>query len=177
MEPINTIVSVGSIYGKMVAPNLTLEETGFWGRPNFRGEVNQFGDDRRCFNALIKPADVEALQKLGYPAKLKEPTPDEIEMGREPIGFMKIMVDNMIFNDGVQVQGPEVTIVMGDQHERLNNSTVAILDKSRIHALDMEVRAWDYPKRDEGQAYSARLVKLIAVIERDRLAEKYGMLS
>lgn len=177
MKEITTTISVGNVYGKMVAPNLTLENTDFFGRPNFRGEVNQFGDDRKCFNALIKPADVQAVQDLGYNAKLKEPTPEELEMGREPLGFIKVMVDNMIFNDGVQVQGPEVYVVMGDNHERLNNNTVAILDKSRIHALDMEIRAWDYPKRVDPEKFSARLVKLIAVIERDRLSEKYGMLS
>jgi hypothetical protein len=174
MDPINTKVSVGGMYGKMVAPNLTFEETAFWGRPNFRGEANIFGDDRKQFNVLIKPEDIEALQRLGYNAKLKVPTPEEIELGREPIGFMKVMVDTPVFNDNVQVSGSEITIVMGDQMERLNANTIAILDKSRVHALDMEVRAWDYPKREGDEPYSARLVKLVAVIERDRLAEKYG---
>jgi hypothetical protein len=89
------------------------------------------------------------------------------------------MVDQMVFEerDGqqVQVQGPEITIKMGDQLERLNNATMAILDKSRIVDLDVEVRAWDYPKREPHEPYSARLVKLVATIERDRLSEKHGL--
>jgi hypothetical protein len=45
MDPIETEVFVGNVYGKMVAPNLTFMNTRFYGRPNFSGTPNDFNDD------------------------------------------------------------------------------------------------------------------------------------
>lgn len=177
MDPVQTEVFVGNVYGRMVAPNLTFMNTRFYGPPNFTGLPNNFNDDRKQCTILLQAQHVEELQKLGYnvkPSKVNPEYPDS-----EPFGHLKVMVDNQIWEetDGqkVQVQGPEITVKMGDKLERLNNATMAILDKSRIVDLDVEVRAWDYPKREPNEPYSARLVKLVATIERDRLSEKHGL--
>jgi hypothetical protein len=177
MDPIETEVFVGNVYGKMVAPNLTFMNTRFYGRPNFSGTPNDFNDARPQCTVLIQAHHLEELQRLGYNVKPSKVNPDFPD--NEPFAHLRVMVDQMLFEerDGqqVQVQGPEITIKMGDQLERLNNATMAILDKSRIVDLDVEVRAWDYPKREPHEPYSARLVKLVATIERDRLSEKHGL--
>jgi hypothetical protein len=160
---VNTIVSVGEQRQKGI-PNITLEDAKFYGRPNFAGEEDRFKDTRRKFTVIVPPEAVDTLRNIGYNVKETVPDADDVEMGRETIFHLKVMVD----------RGSDVWIIMGDQREKLTEQTLAILDKSRVETLDMEIRGWEYNPEDEAGKYSARLVTLVAVLVPNRLQMKYG---
>lgn len=180
MEPLNTKITVGELFGKQVVPNITLEDAKFWGRPNFAGELNQFRETKRQFTVLIPNDAADQLRELGYNVKTKIPTDEEIAEGREPISHLKVIVDCNINSEG-QEYGSNVHIVMGEVPEKLNGQTMGILDRARILNLDMELRAWNYNADEVAKGldtprYSARLVTCVAVIQRSILGDKYGAL-
>lgn len=181
MNPVTTRVTVGEPWGKQVVPNITLEEVNFFGRPNFSGEVDNFGESKRQFTVLIKNEDADALRALGYNVKTKIPTPEEVEQGREMISHLKVAVDVIIDRTTGEERGSDVIAVMGEQHEKLTGATMGIIDRARVHQIDMELRAWCYNQKDvdnglDQPKYSARLVACVAVIQRSILGEKYGHL-
>lgn len=180
MEQPTSTITVGTLWGKQTVPNITIEDAKFWGRPNFAGEMNQFKETKRQFTVLIPNDVADDLRALGYNVKTKIPTPEEQAEGREPISFLKVIVDVNINNEGEEY-GSAVHIIQGDTPEKLNGQTMGILDRSRILNIDMEIRAWCYNQKEvdaglEEPAYSARLVTCVAVIQRSVLGDKYGAL-
>jgi hypothetical protein len=173
---INTKVSVGDTFGKQTVGNLTLEDAKFFGRPNFSGEEDRFKDSRKKFTVLIPNDVADQLRDLGWNVKTSVPTPEEQAEGREPISFLKVMVD-----DVTETSGPDIWVIMGEEREKLTNATMAILDRSRIENLDMELRVWMYNADEVRQGleepkYSARLKTLVAVLRPNLLDAKYGRL-
>lgn len=168
---INTKISVGEIYGRNGIANLTLEDARFFGRPNFSGEEDRFKDSRRKFTVLIPNDVADQLRELGWNVKTTIPTPEEVAEGREPISHLKVMVDD----------NADIFIIAGEDREKLTPPTFGLLDRSRIEALDMEIRGWNYNAEDvvnQGvkPEYSARLVMLVANIRPNILGAKYGRL-
>lgn len=180
MEPITSTITVGEPWGKQTVPNITIENAKFWGRPNFAGEINQFRETKRQFTVLIPNDLADQLRDIGYNVKTKMPTPEEQAEGREPISSLKVIVDVTI-NERGEEYGSEVFLMVGGDHQKLNGSNMGIIDRARIHNVDMELRAWNYNKKEvdaglEEAKYSARLVTCVAIIERSILGEKYGAL-
>lgn len=172
MEPINTKITVGEMYGRSKIANITLEDARFWGRPNFSGEMDQFKDDRRKFSVLIPNDMADNLRELGWNVKTRLPTPEEMENGREEVSGLKVMVD--FRTHGNEEVGPDIWLIMGESREKLTSKTVGLLDRSRLITLDMEIRGWEYDPEDKPGEFSARLIQLVAVIEPNLLQTKYG---
>lgn len=164
---INTIVTVGDTHNKKVG-NLTLEDAKFFGRPNFSGVEDRFKDDRRKFTVLIPNDLADQLRAMGWNVKTSVPTPEEKAEypDREPLSHLKVMVDD---NSIVQIR-------MGEDTETLTPATFAVIDRSRIEMMDMEIRAWEYDPDERPGNYSARLVALVATIRPNILEQKYGRL-
>jgi hypothetical protein len=165
---INTVVSVGETFGKNKVPPITLEDAKFFGRPNFSGVEDAFKDTRRKFTVLIPNDVADQLRDLGYNVKTKLPTKEELAEypDREMISHLKVMIDLTL---------SDIFIKMGDDYEKLNANTMGVLDKARIIEMSMELRAWEFNPEEKPGEYSARLVSLVAVIQRNRLSEKYGI--
>ena len=180
MDPVTSTITVGEPWGKQTVANITIQDAKFWGRPNFAGELNQFRETKRQFTVLIPNEHADTLRELGWNVKTKIPTPEEVEKGYEPVSSLKVAVDVNIDKEGNET-GSNVIVIMGDQQEKLTGNTMAILDRSRIQNVDMELRAWMYNKDEvdkglEEPKYSARLVTCVATIQRSILGEKYGAL-
>lgn len=173
IEPIETIVSSGPTLGKKLG-NLTLEKARFFGRPNFSGEVDRFGDDRRKFTVMIPNDVADQLREMGWNVKTIIPTEEEKAEGRETVSCLKVMVDDISI---IQVRmGQDITTLQpGDK--KGNPGTFGVMDRSRIEEMDMEIRAWEYKPEEKPGEYSARLVALVATLRFNRLEEKYGILS
>ncbi len=172
---INTIVSIGQSFGKGL-PNVTLQDAKFFGRPNFAGEKNRFKEEKRQFTVLIPNDTADTLREIGYNVKTNIPTPEDLREhpDRETISHLKVAVDD----------SSDVFIKMGAEGEptKLDPKTFGVVDKSRIHEMDMEIRAWMYNKDEvaageETPKWSARLVTIVVNLERNLLMEKYGNLT
>lgn len=168
---INTIVSVAPPRGNNLG-NITLMDAKFFGRPNFGGEMDQFKDDSRKFTVLIPNEVADELRNVGWNVKTKIPTQEELAEfpDRQPISHLKVKVDE---------NTSQVLIKMGEVMENLNPNTFGVLDRSRVIDMDMELRAWMYNGDEVRQGleqpkYSARLVTVVANIEVNLIAEKYG---
>lgn len=179
---INTKVSLGPNYGRGL-PNLTLEDAKFFGRPNFIGAMDDFGDDRRKFTVLIPNDIADQLRELGYNVKTTLPKPAYLEQNpdAEERSHLKVFL-NFGYAKGHEGDdnyetGPKIYIKQGDVVEKLTSKTVGVMDRLTIDELDMEIRAWEFnPKEKPGQ-YSARLVELVAVVRPSILGNKYGRLE
>lgn len=172
---IQTKISVAEQYGKGV-PNIVLEDAKFWGRPNFSGEMNQFKDARPSFTVLIPNENADQLRAMGYNVKTTIPrTADE-----ESLSHLKVMVDFRFDKehpgDVSHERGPSITVIMGEQREKLTSLTAPILDRSRIESMDMEIRGWEYNAEENPGQLSARLVMLVANMRPSILEQKYGRL-
>lgn len=176
MEPLETIISVGEVRqgGKPSLPNITLQKARFFGRPNFAGIEDRFGEDGRKFTVLINNDLADTLRGIGYNVKTNVPTAEELREypDREEISHLKVAVDDQ----------SDVWLRMGMDGvpERLDLRVWGIIDKSRIQEIDMELRAWNYNEKkvasgiDSERMWSARLVKIYVTIEHNILDAKYG---
>ena len=151
--------------------NLTIENAKFFGRPNFAGEMNQFKDSRPQFTVVIPNENADELRNLGWNVKTLMPKPDMED--QEPLSILRIMVD---LKPGEQHEGPRVMVIQGDQREMLTAETAGILDRSRVLQLDVECRGWEYDREAAPGALSARAVAVVAVLEDNMLARKYGFI-
>lgn len=174
-----TVITIGESFGGR-APNFTIENARFFGKPNFSGELDRFKDDRRKFTVIIPEEAVEPLRSLGYNVKERIPTEEEAEMGREKLFHLKVFL-NFKFSDQFpgsveHEKGPDVWIIQGEDREKLNSKTVGILDRSRFHQIDMEIRGWEYDADESPGMLSARLVMFVGVLRANVLDSKYGRL-
>lgn len=179
-EETTTKVTQHEPLGRKKLGNLTLEDAHFWGRPNFSGEEDQFRDARRKFTVIIPNEAADELRALGWNVRTTLPTPEKLAIDPEaqPISSLKVML-NFTFdpehpNDVRYEKGPDIWVIMGEDREKLTSLTVGLLDRSRVHSLDMEIRGWEYNAEEEPGKYSARLVQLVAVIQPSLLDKKYG---
>lgn len=185
MEQPTSTITVGEIFGKELVPNITIEDAKFWGRPNFRGDENQFKDSRRMFNVLIQNDLADQLRAVGYPVKTLEPKPERLaeDPDAQPLSFLKVMIDDVVYDDANEniVKGPKIILMQGDKVQRLDNNTMAVMDRANISKLDLEIRAWNYNWEEvkagtEEPKFSARLVTSVGIMRPSVLADKYGNL-
>jgi hypothetical protein len=181
---INTTVSVGEKYGKHPA-NLILQDAKFYGRPNFSGELDNFGDSRRKFTVLLPNELADQLRNEGWNVKTDIPTAEQLEQfpDRQTLSHMKVFLNFKIPEDKRGrpdemdfEKGPDVHIIQGENQEKLNSKTVPLLDRSRFENIDMEIRAWEYNPEDHPGKYSARLVQFVGVLKPNLIGQKYGIL-
>ena len=157
--------------------NLYIENAWFFGKPNFSGIVDNFGDSSRKFTVRIPNEVADDLRDMGWNVKTTIPRTEE----EEPISHLKVKTsfsfDDNHPQDVDYERGPNVHIIMGESIEKLNSRTIGTLDRSRIVKMDMEIRAWHYNQDDIGAKplYSARLVELVATVQQSRISEKYGL--
>jgi len=170
---INTKVSLGPTHGKKIG-NLILEDAKFWGRPNFRGETDQFNDNRRKFTVLIPNDVADELRKVGWNVKTEIPTKEQEANGWQMLSHLRVMVDEPNLEKGT---GSEVWIKQGDIDERILTETLPVVDRSRFEQIDMEIRAWEYDPENQPGKYNARLEKFIGVLTPNRLDQKWGRLG
>lgn len=177
-RPLETTVAVQESYGRGLG-NLILENCQFWGEVNFEGRYNDVTKkERRQFNVLIPNEVAQTLRDLGWNCKTLEPRTEE----EEPMSFMQVVVDIIPSKDNPddlnKEQGPDIWVIQGDSRQKLNSTTVAMLDRTRaIETIDMEIRAWEYDRAKKPGEHSARLVTLVAVMRPNRLMEKYKNLG
>lgn len=182
MEELNTKITQGPVYGQKKLGNLTLEDAKFWGRPNFSGEEDRFKDSRRKFTVLIPNEAADELRALGWNVKTTLPDAEKLKQDpdAQPISSLKVML-NFKFDpnhpgDTDYEKGPDIWIIMGDDREKLTSKTVALLDRTHVLEMSMEVRGWEYDPEEEPGKFSARLVQLVAVVVPSILEKKYGPL-
>lgn len=172
-----TVITIGESYGGR-APNFTIENARFFGRPNFSGELDRFKDDRRKFTVVIPQEAVEPLQQLGYNVKTTVPDEEAVAQGREEISHLKVFL-NFKFNDRFpgdveHENGPDIWVIQGEDREKLTSRTVGILDRSRFENIDIEVRGWEYDPEENPGMLSARLVMFVGVMRPSIIASKYS---
>lgn len=175
-ETLETLVSVGELYGSMKVPNITIENTKFRGDKNFQGtaENDRFGDPRRKFTVQVPNHLSDQLRALGYNVKTTLVTPEEMAEGKEPLSLLKVSVDDVTKDENTGAyKGPNITIIQGALSERLTNATMGLLDNAHVENLDVEIRAWEYNPKEAPDMFSARLVTLVAVIRPNLLRDKY----
>lgn len=178
-EQLETIVSVGELYGQMKVPNITVQNTRFRGDKNFQGtaEQDRFGDPRRKFTIQIPNHLADQLRAIGYNVKTTLVTPEEAAEGKEPLSLLKIAIDDVTKDENTgQFKGPNITVIQGGSSERLTNATMGLLDNAHVENVDVEIRAWEYNPKEAPNQFSARLVTLVVVIRPNLLREKYGNL-
>ena len=174
---INTKVSVLEPYRNNI-PNIVLEDAKFFGRPNFKGEMDRFNDNRRKFTVLVPNDVADQMRAIGYNVKTDIPGPEEVEKGYETVSHLKVYMnftpDEDDPDDVEKESGPKVRIRQGEDQELLNSKTVGLLDRARIDVLDMEIRGWEFNKAEKPGEYSARLVELVATLRPSIMDDKYG---
>lgn len=175
MEELDIKITQHEAFGQKKLGNLTIENTRFWGRPNFSGEEDRFRDSRRKFTIIVPNTAADELRALGWNVKTTIP---EEGSEQEPISSLKVML-NYRFDDDHPgdvnyEKGPDIWVIMGENREKLTSRTVGMLDRSRVLALDMEIRAWEYDPEENPNQFSARLVQLVATIQPSLLDSKYG---
>ena len=181
-ETRETVVTIGDA-DRGRAPNFTLENCQFFGKPNFSGVMDQFKDSRRKFTVVIPRAAMEPLRKFGYNVKETIPDAEQVAMGREPICHLKVMLNFKIPDDkkGLPNEidfetGPDIFIMQGEDVERINSLTVGVLDRTRFDNIDLEIRGWEFDREEQPGVLSARLVQFVGVMRPKMLANKYGNL-
>lgn len=165
---INTKVEVGPVGNGKKLGNLTFLDAKFFGRPNFSGEPDKFKDSRRKFTILVPNELADQLRGMGWNVKTLIPSQEELaeHPEREPLSIIKVMVDDI----------SNVTIKMGDNYEQLAPATFAVIDRSRITEMDVEIRAWEYDPEESPGQFSARLVAIVATVEYSSLARRHGII-
>lgn len=174
-DDLPTTIVIGESYGGR-APNFTIENARFFGRPNFAGELDRFKDDRRKFTVIIPEEAVEPLRNLGYNVKERIPTEEEAAAGRERLFHLKVFMNftpDPRPEDPDHEKGPDVWVKMGDRLEKLNSKTVQMFDRARMISMDLEVRGWEYDPEDASGQLSARLVQFVGTIQPNLFQQKY----
>lgn len=177
MDPnIPTVVTVSPSDSRGRPGNLTIQNARFFGRPNFSGEKDRFKEEKRKFTVMVPNEIADELRALGWMVKTTVPENED----QDPISHIKVAVDFRFDpnrpGDFDYEKGPDVWVIQGEKQEKLNSKTVAILDRSRIDTLDIEIRGWEYDPEDNPGQLSARLVMAVAVLRPSVLADKYGLL-
>jgi hypothetical protein len=171
MEPIKTVVSVGTVpRGRRGIPNITLQDAKFFGRPNFSGLEDQFKDSRRKFTVLIPNDLADQLREIGYNVKTDIPTSEQLAEfpDRDIVSHLKVMVDD----------SSDVYMRIGDGNpDKVSIPNYGVIDKTRIETMDMEIRGWEYNPDEKPGQYSARLVAIVANVTPNILMQKYGALG
>lgn len=131
---------------------------------NFRGEGDKFNrEGDRNFVLIIPNEEIaDALAKEGWNVKIKDPR----EEGDMPFMYLPVKVK---FND----RGPQVYLITGERHNRLDENSVAILDDIDILSVNLDIRPYDWEVN--GKTGRTAYLQAIEVFQEiDRFAARYA---
>lgn len=114
-------------------PNIRLENTRIV-RKNFSGE--KFSDKKRTFGVIIPDELVDRLIADGWNIKFFPPAPDDPEQHATAFLMVKLHYGKY---------PPSVVLVTSKGRVALNENTVGQLDRTRIKAAKVVIRANPYP--------------------------------
>lgn len=131
---------------------------------NFRGEGDKFNrEGDRNFVLIIPNEEIaDALAKEGWNVKIKDPR----EEGDMPFMYLPVKVK---FND----RGPQVYLITGERHNRLDENSVAILDDIDILSVNLDIRPYDWEVNGK-TGRTAYLQAMEVFQEIDRFAARYA---
>lgn len=131
---------------------------------NFRGEGDKFNrEGDRNFVLIIPNEEIaDALAKEGWNVKIKDPR----EEGDTPFMYLPVKVK---FND----RGPQVYLITGERHNRLDENSVAILDDIDILSVNLDIRPYDWEVNGK-TGRTAYLQAMEVFQEIDRFAARYA---
>lgn len=131
---------------------------------NFRGEGDKFNrEGDRNFVLIIPNEEIaDALAKEGWNVKIKDPR----EEGDTPFMYLPVKVK---FND----RGPQIYLITGERHNRLDENSVAILDDIDILSVNLDIRPYDWEVN--GKTGRTAYLQAIEVFQEiDRFAARYA---
>ena len=131
---------------------------------NFRGEGDKFNREGDRNFVLIIP-DEELANKLvreGWNVKMKDPQ----EEGDMPFMYLPVKVK---FNE----RGPQVYLKTGEKVNKLDESSVSILDDVDILNVDLDIRPYDWEVNGK-TGRTAYLQSIEVTQEIDRFAARYA---
>ena len=131
---------------------------------NFRGEGDKFNrEGDRNFVLIIPNEEIaDALAKEGWNVKIKDPR----EEGDMPFMYLPVKVK---FND----RGPQIYLITGERHNRLDENSVAILDDIDILSVNLDIRPYDWEVN--GKTGRTAYLQAIEVFQEiDRFAARYA---
>ena len=131
---------------------------------HFRGEGDKFNrEGDRNFVLIIPNEEIaDALAKEGWNVKIKDPR----EEGDTPFMYLPVKVK---FND----RGPQVYLITGERHNRLDENSVAILDDIDILSVNLDIRPYDWEVN--GKTGRTAYLQAIEVFQEiDRFAARYA---
>ena len=131
---------------------------------NFRGEGSKFNREGDRNFALVIPKEgiSDALVEHGWNVKIKPPR----EEGDTPFMFLPVKVK---FND----RGPQVYLRTGDQVNKLDEESIAMLDDIDILSVSMDLRPYDWEVNGK-TGRTAYLQSIEVIQEIDRFAARYA---
>ena len=130
---------------------------------NFRREGDKFNrEGDRNFVLIIPNEEIaDALAKEGWNVKIKDPR----EEGDTPFMYLPVKVK---FND----RGPQIYLITGERHNRLDENSVAILDDIDILSVNLDIRPYDWEVN--GKTGRTAYLQAIEVFQEiDRFAARY----
>jgi hypothetical protein len=125
---------------------------------NFAGlgsKYNREGD--RNFAVIIPNEEIkDFLVENGWTVKIKPPREDE----DSPFMYLPVKVK---FNN----RGPAAYVQSGDQHTKLNEDTIDMLDEIDIASVDMDIRPYDWEVNGKtGRSAYLQAINVIQNIDR-----------
>lgn len=125
---------------------------------NFAGlgsKYNREGD--RNFAVIIPNEEIkDFLVENGWTVKIKPPREDE----DSPFMYLPVKVK---FNN----RGPAAYVQSGDQHTKLNEDTIDMLDEIDIASVDMDIRPYDWEVNSKtGRSAYLQAINVIQNIDR-----------
>lgn len=131
---------------------------------NFRGEEKKFNrEGDRNFAVVIPNQELaDELLDRGWNVKIKDPR----EEGDEPFRYLPVKIK---FND----RGPQVYLVSGGAHRRLDEELVSMIDEIDIRSVNLDVRPYDWEVNGK-TGRTAYLQSMEVIQEIDRFAARYA---
>ena len=131
---------------------------------NFRGEEKKFNrEGDRNFAVVIPNQELaDELLDRGWNIKIKDPR----EEGDEPFRYLPVKIK---FND----RGPQVYLVSGGAHRRLDEELVSMIDEIDIRSVNLDVRPYDWEVNGK-TGRTAYLQSMEVIQEIDRFAARYA---
>lgn len=135
---------------------------------NFSGAPDKFNSrgGKRYFHLVLTEEEAEILNAEGWNVKRTNPR-DEEELG---VPFVKVLVN---FDSDWP---PTVWAGAGRNMKRLNEVSVAMLDRADIISVDLEINARPYETPDR-KGVTGYLRTMYANISENRFAQKYTLVE
>lgn len=151
---------------KKVTQNLIIQDAKLIFK-NFSGKKTDYNlEGNRNFCVLLDDETAENLENDGWNVKHRKPMPDDPEQYRAPYLPVKVQFGKY---------SPTIELVTSRGRKRLDETTVNMLDWSRIVSADLQIRPFNYEARGNRPAgVSAYLKSLYVTIQEDPLESKYA---